>query len=115
MAGSALPVFDEEEVQISFVRRGSGKARTIPVWFTVEGGKVELLPMYGLKTEWFVDVEASGKIGLSIKGWRKEGRPTVVKDPRTVDEIKGRFGAKYGLANVRRYYPTSEVALEVPV
>jgi hypothetical protein len=34
----------QNEVQISFVRSKSGKARTIPVWFTVEGGRVQLLP-----------------------------------------------------------------------
>jgi hypothetical protein len=77
--------------------------------------KVELLPMYGLKTKWYTDVVASGKIGLAIKEWSKEASPEIVKDPKVVDEIKGRFGVKYGLANVKRYYPTSEVALVVPL
>lgn len=60
-------------------------------------------------------MEASGKIGLAIKGWSKEARPVIVKDPKAVEEIKGRFASKYGLGSVERYYPTSEVALVVPV
>lgn len=115
MAVSGEPVFDEEEVRISFVRRGSKKVRTIPVWFTVNGGMMELLPMYGIKTRWYADVEATGKIGLSIKGWKKEGKPRIVKEPKVVEEIKGRFGVKYGFSNVKKYYPTSEVALEVDI
>jgi hypothetical protein len=114
MAGSSRSEFGEEEVQISFVR-SDGKERSVPVWFTVEGGSMELLPMYGLKTKWFVDVEKSGSIGLSIKGWKKEAKPRVVRAQKAVEEIKGRFGVKYGAANVKRYYPTSEVALEIPV
>lgn len=115
MPGSERPAFDEEEVLITFVRRRSGKTKSIPVWFTVKDGKMELLPMYGLKTKWYADVEASGKIGLAIKGWRKDARPDVVKEAPVVDGIKGRFGAKYGVRNVKKYYPTSEVALKVPV
>ena len=114
MAGPGSGPSDEEEVRITFVGR-DGKPRSIPVWFTVNGGKMELLPMYGLKTRWLADVQASGKIGLAVKGWRKEAKPVVVKEPSALEEIKGRFGAKYGLANVKRYYPTTEVALEVPV
>lgn len=101
------------EVQISYVRSKDGKTRTIPVWFTLAQGKVELLPMYGLKTKWFLDVERAGKVGLKIGAWAKTARPEVVRDPRAVEEVKKRFGKKYGEGDVRRYYPTSEVALEV--
>lgn len=111
----ANPVFEEEEVEITYARSKGKKPRSIPVWFTVEGGMMELLPMYGLRTKWFLEVERAGKIGLAIKGWSKEGKPVVVKEPKAVEEIKERFGAKYGIANVRRYYPTSEVALKVQV
>ena len=115
MPASERTVFDEEEVLITYVRRRGGKAKSIPVWFTVKDGKMELLPMYGLKTRWYADVEASGKIGLAIKGWRREAKPDIVKEARVIEGIKGRFGAKYGFSNVKKYYPTSEVALEVPV
>jgi hypothetical protein len=108
-------LLSEEEVLITFVRSKNGKTRTIPVWFTLNSGKMELLPMYGLKTKWFVDLERSGRVGLGVKGWKKDAKPTFVRDPKTVDEIKERFSVKYGKGKVKKYYPTSEIALEIPL
>lgn len=103
----------EDEVLISFTRSRDRKTRTIPVWFTVNGGKMELLPMYGLKTKWFVDVEKSGAVELKVKDWKKASRPRILRDSKAVGEIKRRFSAKYGGGRVKRYYPTSDVALEI--
>ncbi len=91
------------------------KTRTIPVWFTVNESKMELLPMYGLKTKWFIDVEKTGTLELEVKDWKKISRPAVLRDRMKVEEIKRRFGAKYGEGRVKRYYPTSDVALEIPL
>ncbi|MDE1852297.1 MAG: DUF2255 family protein [Thaumarchaeota archaeon] len=110
--GSGAPS-DAQEVQITFTRARNGKRRTIPVWFTLNEGKMELLPMYGLKTKWFTEVEKSGRIGLTVKDWKMDAGPAFVRDPHAVDSIKRRFGAKYGEGNVKKYYPTSEVALEI--
>ncbi len=110
----AASLMGEEEVLISFVKR-NGKKRTIPVWFVVEGDQVEFLPMYGLKTKWFMDVEAKGKLEVRSRKQVKSAVPRVVKDPQVVDRIKERFGVKYGESDVRKYYPTSEVALVVRV
>jgi hypothetical protein len=106
---------DESEVQITYIRSKNGRRRKLPVWFTLNQGRMELLPMHGEKTKWFVDVEKSGKIELEVSGWKKEAKPKTVRDSGRVDEIKGRFSAKYGAGDVRRYYPTSEVALEIPL
>ena len=103
----------DEEVMISFVRSKDGKTKTIPVWFTVNEGKMELLPMYGSKTKWLSDVEKSGKISLSIRDWKNESKPKILKDSKAIDDIKRRFGVKYGEGQVKRYYPTQDVALEI--
>jgi hypothetical protein len=103
----------QEEVQITFVRSRDGKKRTIPVWFTVNKGKMELLPMYGVKTKWFIGVERSGNVELRVKDWKKSSKPMIVRDSIVVDRIKGRFSDKYGVGEVKKYYPTSEVALEI--
>ncbi|MDA4125764.1 MAG: hypothetical protein OK452_00970 [Thaumarchaeota archaeon] len=103
----------EEEALISFVRSKDGKTKTIPVWFTVNGGKLELLPMYGLKTKWFADVEKAGKIDLRIKEWKKASKPKILRDSKAIDDIKRRFSVKYGERQVKQYYPTSDVALEI--
>jgi hypothetical protein len=103
----------DEEVMISFVKSKDGKIRTIPVWFAVYEGKMDLLPMYGSKTKWLGDVEKSGKIGLSIRDWRRESKPKILKDSKAIDDIKRRFSVKYGESQVKRYYPTQDVALEI--
>ena len=102
----------EREVQIEFAKK-DGRKRKIPVWFSVSGDTVELLPMYGLKTKWFEDVERTGRMELESRGTRVAASPTISRDAKEVDAIKARFAAKYGEAEVRRYYPTSEVALKI--
>lgn len=104
----------EDEVRVSFVR-SNGKKRTIPVWFTLEGRTLELLPMHGLKTKWYMDVEKDGKLQVQAKDEVRSVSPRVVQDVEAVERIKKRFALKYGEDDVRRYYPTSEVALEVQV
>jgi hypothetical protein len=107
---------DEEEVQITFVRSKNGKRRTIPVWFTLNQGKMELMPMYGLKTNWFGDVEKSGSIELKVKDWTRRAKPKIVRDTAAVDQVRRRFSGKYGEGDMNKYYkvPLEErVALEI--
>ncbi len=110
---SQADVPKEEEVLISYVRSKDGKSKTIPVWFTVNEGKLELMPMYGLKTKWFAEVERAGKIDLKIKEWKKASEPKILRDSKAIDDIKRRFSVKYGVRQVKQYYPTSDVALEI--
>jgi len=100
---------DEEEVRITIFKK-DGKKRTIPVWFTVEGGKLKLLPMYGLRTRWFQDVEREGSIVVKAKSREERFRPKVVRDRQTIDGIVDSFAEKYG-ASSRKYYATQDVAL----
>jgi hypothetical protein len=104
-----------EEVQVAYVRGKDGRERTIPVWFAVEGRTVHLLPMYGLKTMWFQEVERSRSMELRVKRESLKVSPKVVRDAAQVERVKEKFGKKYGADDVRRYYPTSEVALEIQV
>ena len=102
----------ENEVQVEFVRK-DGRKRKIPVWFSVNGRTLELLPMYGLKTKWFEAVERTGRMDIEAKGTRVAATPEISKDAEEVDAVKRRFAAKYGESDVGRYYPTSEVALKI--
>jgi hypothetical protein len=103
----------EREVNISFVRSKNGRVRTIPIWFAVEGGTVQLLPMYGLRTKWLQDVEKSGKAELSVKSQKLSASPKVIHDQARVEHIKGNFAKKYGIGDVKSYYPGIDVAVEV--
>jgi uncharacterized protein DUF2255 len=102
----------EQEVTITFVKK-NGKKRTIPIWFAVNGRTIELLPMYGSKTKWYEDVSAAGSVQLKVGGEAMTATPRATRDPKVIDGIKMRFGAKYGEADVRKYYPNQDVALEV--
>ena len=103
----------EDEVQIAVVKSGEGNGRSIPVWFTIEGTRMHLLPMYGLRTHWFRDLEKSGSVEVRAKNETRRVTPRVMRNPATVEEVKKRFRRKYGEADVKRYYPTTEVALEI--
>jgi len=115
MSDGAVPARLSEEMELddAYARSKDGRSRVIPVWFTVNGDKIDLLPMYGVKTKWFIDVEKSGSLELRSKGWKRAARPSVVRNSEAVEAIKQRFSLKYGTEEVKRYYPTSEVALEI--
>ena len=102
----------QEEVRITFVKK-DGRKRTIPIWFTVKGRTVELLPMYGSKTKWYGDVASAGSLQLKVQGEVMTASPREIRDLKVIDEIKGRFGAKYGEDDVKKYYPNQDIALEV--
>ena len=111
--GFAEALSGEQEVQITVVRAKDGSRRTLPVWFSVHGSKLELLPMHGLKTRWFMDLERNGEMEVKAKDKSRIATPVIVLDSAAVEATKNRFGLKYGLGDVRKYYPTSEVALEI--
>jgi hypothetical protein len=113
--GFADALSGENEITITFVKSKDGKKRTIPIWFTIEKGKMELLPMYGLKTRWFRDIEKSGRVEVKVKDQRMQAVPRIVRDRAAVEEVKERFSQKYGKADVDRYYPMPEVSLEVQI
>jgi len=92
-----------------------GKKRTLPVWFTLEGDRLQMLPMYGLKTLWFRDIERRGSATITVKKERKEVKLEIIRDPKAVDRVRAKFAEKYGADDVKGYYPTSEVLLEVRV
>ncbi len=102
----------ENEISISFARK-DGRKRTIPIWFTIEGGRLQLLPMYGSKTKWLADVEREGSVIVRSGELTKSFRPKVVRDQKSIDGIKRNFSGKYGESDVRKYYPAQDVALEI--
>ncbi len=93
--------------------RSDGKRASVPVWFAVYASRLELLPMYGLKTKWFRAVEQAGEAEVTAGGVSERAKVVVLRQGGAVDEIKKRFAAKYGEREVERYYPTSEVALQI--
>jgi deazaflavin-dependent oxidoreductase (nitroreductase family) len=104
-----------KELKITFVGRKTGKKFSTPVWFVTDGEKVYLLPVSGTASSWYRNVVKNPMIEIQVSGKKAtlEGRP--VKDQKRIDDVVGRFRAKYGAGDVKRYYPKPDVAIELSI
>jgi hypothetical protein len=103
------------EVDITVTGRRTGRQVTLPVWFVHEDQAIYLLPVRGPRADWYRNLVKNPMIGLDIEGTEHQGRVTPITDPARVNEIVDRFRAKYGSRDVADYYPSPEVAVEVPI
>lgn len=104
---------DVEEIKLGVIGRRTGRTRTRPVWFALEGGTVYLLPVAGSDTEWYKNVLEQPTITLGAKGARWTGRAKPISDRAKVRAVVKRFRAKHGAADVKKYYSKFDVALSV--
>ncbi len=106
---------DREEISITVKGRRSGREVRLPVWFTLEGKTVWLLPLHGARTQWYRNVLADRRITL------RAGRHAVavVVRPRrartAVRRVVEQFRKKYSADLVARYYDHSDAVVEVPL
>ena len=115
MATSSLAsvLSDVEEIQLGVIGRRTGRKRTRPVWFALDGGTVYLLPVEGSDTEWYKNVLEHPRITLAAKGTRWTGRARPITSRARVRAVVKRFRAKHGAADVKKYYSKLDVAIEV--
>ena len=99
------------EITITVTGRKSGRAISIPVWFVVEGNKLYLLPVQGSDTQWYKNVLSNPSIRIQAGGAEAELKGVPVTDPKQVASIAEKFRAKYGPADVKKYYSKFDVAL----
>ena len=52
---------------------------------------------------------------ISINGAEISESGKLITDGNSVDDIVGKFRSKYGEGDVKRYYPKTDVAVEVPL
>ena len=102
-----------EEIQLGVIGRRTGRKRTRPVWFALEGGTVYLLPVAGSDTEWYKNVLEHPGITLAAKSSRWTGRARPITSRANVRAVVKRFRAKHGAADVKKYYSKLDVALAV--
>ena len=104
---------DVEEIQLGVIGRRTGRKRTRPVWFALEGGTIYLLPVAGSNTEWYKNVLEHPSITLAAKGTRWTGRARPITSRARVRAVVKRFRAKHGAADVKKYYSKFDVAVVV--
>lgn len=101
------------QITISVTGRKTGKTITLPVWFVCEGDKLYLLPVYGSETQWFKNLKKNRSLGISSGGSEVNFKPTLMGDPNAVKAVVERFRAKYGAADVKKYYSKFDVAVGI--
>ena len=106
------------ELTLSVKGRKSGRDIPRPVWFVHEGNTLYLLPVQGSDTNWYKNLLTDLTLKISVNGGGAVIIPVRAKpitDRNRVDDIVRKFKSKYGEGDVKRYYPKTDVAVEVPL
>lgn len=99
------------EITITVTGRKSGRAISIPVWFVLEGSKLNLLPVQGSETQWYQNVLKNPKIRINARGVEAEVQVVPITDAKEVKSVVEKFRKKYGAADVKKYYSKLDVAV----
>jgi deazaflavin-dependent oxidoreductase (nitroreductase family) len=99
------------EINLTVTGRKSGRSISIPVWFVSEDNKLYLLPVTGSDTQWYKNVLKNPSIQIEAGGTKADRKVAPVKDPKQVSSIVGKFRAKYGPSDVKKYYSKFDVAV----
>ena len=99
------------QITISVTGRKSGQTISIPVWFVLEDRTLYLLPVKGSDTQWYRNVQKNPKLKLSARGEKADLDVKTVSDEKQVASVIDKFRAKYGAAEVKKYYSKFDVAV----
>lgn len=99
------------EITITVTGRKSGKRISIPVWFVLEDNTLYLLPVQGSDTQWYKNVLANPKLRIEVHGASDDVVVTPITEHKKVSSVAEKFRAKYGVADVKRYYSKFDVAV----
>ena len=104
-------LFRYREINITVTGRKSGRAISNPVWFVLEDDKLYLLPVRGSHTQWYKNVLNNPTIRIDARGAEAEVKVVLVTDATQVSSVVGKFRAKYGAGDVKKYYSKFDVAV----
>lgn len=104
---------EANEITLSVKGRKSGKDISRPVWFVSEGNTLYLLPVQGSDTNWYKNLQVDPTLKISVEGEEISEKGKQITDSKSVDGIVGKFRSKYGEGDVKKYYPKTDVAVEV--
>ena len=104
-----------QEIELTVTGRKSGREITYSVWFVQEGDRLYLVPVNGSDSDWFRNVLRSWRSAWPLGVRRSTASAKPITDPAAVGQVVDKFRVKYGIGNVKRYYPKKNVAVEVPL
>jgi len=100
-----------QEINLSVTGRKSGRTISIPVWFVLEGTQLYLLPVQGSDTQWYKNVLVKPSIRIDAGKAEADLKAVFVTEANQVASVAEKFRAKYGAANVKKYYSKFDVAV----
>ena len=103
----------DREINISVIGRKSGREVSRPVWFVLEGDKLDLLPVQGSDTQWYQNLLRNAWIQVSTRSTEGEFQAASITDPKLVSSVVEKFRDKYGARDVKKYYSKFDVAVVV--
>jgi F420H(2)-dependent quinone reductase len=103
------------EITLSVKGRKSGRDIQRPVWFVHEGNALYLLPVQGSDTNWYKNLQVNPTLEISVNDVELSEKGKLITDANAVDNILRKFRSKYGDGDVKRYYPKTDVAVEIPI
>ena len=112
MADVKQALASTEDLEITVTGRNSGRKISFPVWFVLEGEALYLLPVKGSASNWYKNILRNPTMTISARGMEITVNVKPIIDPPTVREVVEKFRAKYGAANIQRYYSNLDVAVE---
>jgi deazaflavin-dependent oxidoreductase (nitroreductase family) len=99
------------EIDLSVTGRKSGRSISQPVWFVLDDDTLCLLPVRGSDTQWYKNLLKHPSIRIDAHGARADIQGVPVTDRSQVSFVVEKFRAKYGAADVKKYYSKLDVAV----
>ena len=103
------------ELQLAVKGRKSGKDIPRPVWFTLRRNEVLFLPVSGSQTQWYKNILKNPLVRISVASQTYGGRLETMTEKSEVSEVVELFRKKYGVGDIKRYYPRLDVAARLPL
>jgi hypothetical protein len=104
-----------KQINITVIGRRSGRAIKIPVWFVAEEDTLFLLPVNGSHTPVVPNLQKNRAITVEAGGAGRELRARLLKTKPAVRKVIERFREKYTAAEIKRWYTTFDVAVQIPI
>lgn len=102
-----------KELEITVTGRKTGKKITLPIWFVKDGGKLLLLPVQGSESNWYQNIKHSPTMRISAGGTSIAAKARPSGSMERAREVAEKFRAKYGAADVKKYYSRFDASVEV--
>jgi len=102
-------------ISITVIGRRSGREITSPVWFVLQGTSVWLLPVFGSKTQWYLNLKANRVLTVQVGKESRRLQARLRKDKSAIREAIQWFREKYTAAEIKRWYTGLDAAVQVPL